>query len=154
MVTASLSSMMLAQQGADVVKVEPLGIGDKLRHFGSQKKGISGAFNNCNRGKKGLAINLKDPRGVDAVRKLILDADILIHNYRPGVMSKLGLGSKAVRSAKPELIVCSLTGFGRMGPLKDAPALDHVIQAMSGFTDVQGHESHKDYVRMLSLIHI
>jgi len=113
MVTASLATMTLAQQGADVVKVEPLGIGDKMRHLGSQKNGISGVFNNCNRGKKSVAINLKHARGQEVVRKLILSADILVHNYRPGIMTKLGLGSADVRAQNPSLIVCSLTGFGR-----------------------------------------
>ncbi len=149
MVTASLAAMTLAQQGAEVIKVEPLGIGDKLRHFGSQKMGVSGVFNNCNRGKKSLAINLKDPTGQEVVRKLALDADILIHNYRPGKMSKLGLGSEALRAANPRLIVCSLTGFGRTGPLKDAPAFDHVIQALSGITGAQGKNGKLEFINML-----
>jgi len=149
MVTASLAAMTLAQQGADVVKVEPLGIGDKLRHFGSQKKGISGVFNNCNRGKKSLAINLKSEMGQEAVRKLAMEADVLIHNYRPGKLSKLGLGSAELRAENPKLIVCSLTGFGRVGPLKDAPAFDHVIQALSGITGAQGKDGQLDFINML-----
>jgi len=149
MVTASLAAMTLAGQGADVIKVEPLGIGDKLRHFGSQKAGISGVFNNCNRGKQSLAINLKSKTGQEAVRRLILGADILIHNYRPGVMSKLGLKSDELRQANPKLIVCSLTGFGRQGPLKNAPAFDHVIQAISGMTGVQGKKGALEFINML-----
>jgi len=149
MVTASLATMTLAQQGADVVKVEPLGIGDKMRHLGSQKNGISGVFNNCNRGKKSVAINLKHARGQEVVRKLILSADILVHNYRPGIMTKLGLGSADVRAQNPSLIVCSLTGFGRAGPLKNAPAFDHVIQALAGLTSVQGKEDDFEFMRML-----
>jgi len=149
MVTASLASMTLAGQGADVIKVEPLGVGDKLRHFGSQKAGISGVFNNCNRGKKSLAINLKSEAGQAAVRKLILGADILIHNYRPGVMTKLGLASADLRRDNPKLIVCSVTGFGRQGPLKDAPAFDHVIQALSGITGAQGKDGALEFINML-----
>lgn len=149
MVTASLSAMMLCGQGADVIKIEPLGIGDKLRHFGSQKKGISGVFNNCNRGKKSLAINLKSEQGRDAVRRVIDSADILLHNYRPGVMTKLGLGSSELRADHKDLIVCSLTGFGREGPFKDAPAFDHVVQAISGITSAQGKDGALEYVRML-----
>ena len=149
MVTASLAAMTLGQQGAEVIKVEPLGIGDKLRWFGSQKAGISGVFNNCNRGKQSLAINLKSDAWQAAVRKLILGADILIHNYRPGVMSKLGLGSDALRSENPELIICSITGFGRKGPLKDAPAFDHVVQALSGMTAAQGQGDELEFIRML-----
>lgn len=149
MVTASLSAMTLAQQGAEVIKVEPLGIGDKLRHFGSQKKGVSGVFNNCNRGKQSLAINMKSEAGQTAVNKLVEKADVLMHNYRPGVMTKLGLGSADLRAQNPRLIVCSLTGFGRVGPLKDAPAFDHVIQGMSGLTGVQGKNGNLDFIRML-----
>jgi len=149
MVTASLAAMTLAGQGADVIKVEPLGIGDKLRHFGSQKAGISGVFNNCNRGKKSFAIDLKSQAGQVAVRQLILKADILIHNYRPGVMTKLGLASKSLRQNNPKLIVCSVTGFGRQGPLKDAPAFDPVIQALSGITGVQGKDSALEFINML-----
>jgi len=149
MVTASLAAMTLAGQGADVIKVEPLGIGDKLRHFGSQKAGISAVFNNCNRGKQSLAINLKSEAGQMAVRRLILEADILIHNYRPGVMTKLGLSSAALRQDNPKLIVCSLTGFGRQGPLKNAPAFDHVIQAISGITGVQGKNGALEFINML-----
>lgn len=149
MVTASLSAMMLGGQGADIIKIEPLGIGDKLRHFGSQKKGISGVFNNCNRGKKSLAINLKSDEGRNAVRRIIDSADVLLHNYRPGVMTKLGLGSAELRAQHKDLIVCSLTGFGRKGPFKDAPAFDHVVQAISGITGAQGKDGALEYVRML-----
>ena len=149
MVTASLAAMTLAGQGAEVIKVEPLGIGDKLRHFGSQKAGISGVFNNCNRGKKSLAINLKSTTGQDVVRKLILEADVLIHNYRPGVMTKLGLNSAELRKTNPKLIVCSLTGFGRKGGLKNAPAFDHVIQAISGITGAQGKKGAYEFINML-----
>jgi len=149
MVTASLSAMMLAAQGAEVVKVEPLGIGDKLRHFGSMKPGLSAVFNNCNRGKRSLAINLKTEAGQAAVRKLILEADVLLHNYRPGKMTKLGLGSEQLRTLKRELIICSLTGFGRTGPLKDAPAFDHVIQAIAGLTAAQGKNGHLEFINML-----
>lgn len=149
MVTASLSAMMLGSQGAEVIKIEPLGIGDKLRHFGSQKNGISGVFNNCNRGKKSVAINMKSEAGLTAVRRMIEQADILLHNYRPGVMKRLGLESETLRENHRDLIVCSLTGFGREGPMKDAPAYDHVVQALSGITAAQGEGDKLEFIRML-----
>jgi len=149
MVTASLSAMMLAGQGAEVIKVEPLGIGDKLRHFGSMKPGLSAVFNNCNRGKRSLAINLKTEAGQEAIRTLILETDVLLHNYRPNKLTKLGLGRDALRIIKPELIICSLTGFGRTGPLKDAPAFDHVIQALAGLTGAQGKDGNLEFINML-----
>ena len=93
MITCSLAAMTMSAQGADVIKVEPPGMGDKMRPLGTQKNGVSGFFHNCNRGKRSLAIDLKSQAGVDAVKELASKADILIHNYRPGVMDRLGLGS-------------------------------------------------------------
>lgn len=149
MITASLATMMFAQQGADVIKVEPPGIGDPMRWLGSRKDSISGLFNNCNRAKRSITLDLKSEEGVAAARKLCLDADIVIHNYRPGVMKRLGLDSKNLRAEKPELIYCAITGFGREGPMSDRPAYDHVMQAMAGFTTVQGHPESVAYIKTL-----
>ena len=149
MITASLAAMMFAQQGADVIKVEPPGIGDPMRWLGSQKAGISGLFNNCNRAKRSITLDLKSEEGVAAARKLCLDADIVIHNYRPGVMDRLGLGSEELRTEKPELIYCAITGFGHEGPMAGRPAYDHVVQAMAGFMTLQGHPDDFAYVKTL-----
>ena len=149
MITASLATMMFAQQGADVIKVEPPGIGDPMRWLGSQKAGISGLFHNCNRAKRSITLDLKSAEGVAHARQLCLSADVVIHNYRPGVMDRLGLGSAALRSARPELIYCAITGFGHEGPLSDRPAYDHVMQAMSGFMTLQGHPEGFAYVKTL-----
>lgn len=139
MITAALATMMFAQQGAEVIKVEPPGIGDPMRWLGSQKAGISGLFNNCNRAKKSITLDLKDSEDVAIARQLCLEADIVIHNYRPGVMARLGLDSASLRGENPQLIYCAITGFGRDGPLADRPAYDHVMQAMAGFMALQGH---------------
>ena len=149
MITASLATMMFAQQGADVIKVEPPGIGDPMRWLGSQKAGISGLFNNCNRAKRSITLDLKSEEGVAAARKLCLDADIVIHNYRPGVMDRLGLGSEALRTEKPSLIYCAITGFGLEGPMASRPAYDHVMQAMAGFMTLQGYPGDFAYVKTL-----
>jgi len=149
MITASLAAMMFAQQGADVIKVEPPGIGDPMRWLGSQKAGISGLFNNCNRAKRSITLDLKSEAGVAAARKLCLGADIVIHNYRPGVMDRLGLGSEELRAEKPELIYCAITGFGHEGPMAGRPAYDHVVQAMAGFMTLQGHPDDFAYVKTL-----
>ncbi len=149
MITASLAAMMFAQQGADVIKVEPPGIGDPMRWMGSQKDGISALFNNCNRAKRSITLDLKSKEGVAAARKLCLDADIVIHNYRPGVMDRLGLGSEQLRAEKPELIYCAITGFGHEGPMAGRPAYDHVVQAMAGFMTLQGHPDDFAYVKTL-----
>lgn len=149
MITASLATMMFAQQGADVIKVEPPGIGDPMRWLGSQKAGISGLFHNCNRAKRSITLDLKSAEGVAEARQICLQADVVIHNYRPGVMDRLGLGSDALRQQKPGLIYCAITGFGHEGPLADRPAYDHVMQAMAGFMTLQGHPTGYAYVKTL-----
>ena len=138
MITASLASMMAAEQGARVIKVEPIGVGDIMRHLGTSKGGISGLFANCNRGKESVALNLKDPQGLALAKRLASQADVLITNYRPGVMEKLGLGSESLRTADERLIYVAISGFGTQGPLKNEPAYDPVVQAQAGFTDIQG----------------
>jgi len=140
MITCSLAAMNMSAQGADVIKVEPPGMGDKMRPLGTQKNGVSGFFHNCNRGKRSLAIDLKSKAGVDAVKGLASEADILIHNYRPGVMDRLGLGSDDLRNENPKLIYIAISGFGTSGPMADLPAFDHVIQGIVGFTDLQSSE--------------
>lgn len=149
MVTASLSSMIFAQQGAEVVKVEPKAGGDPMRYLGTGKGGISALFHNCNRGKRSLGVDLKTAGGRDAVAALIARADVVMHNYRPGVMDRLGLGSEASRAANPKLIYMAITGFGLNGPLADAPAYDHVVQGLAGFTAQQGRGDSFDFVRTL-----
>ncbi len=149
MVTASLSSMMLAAQGADVIKVEPVGIGDPMRFIGSQKNGISALFANCNRGKRGLAVNLKDPKGQDLLQRLAADADVLVHNYRDGVMRRLNLGSDRLRETNPRLIYAAITGFGKEGAMSHDPAYDHVIQALTGYTGVQSEGDVPQFMKTL-----
>lgn len=146
-VTAALAATILSEQGASTVKVEPLGMGDTLRHLGFVREGIGAIFASCNRGKRSIALNLKTPEGLEIVRKLVMEADVLISNYRPGVLERLGLGSEAMREANPRLIYVAISGFGTEGALSTAPAYDHVIQAMSGFTDVQGAGTDKEMVK-------
>ncbi len=138
MITASLASMMAAEQGARVIKVEPPQIGDMMRHMGSAKGGASGLFANCNRGKESVVLDLKHTDGIEAAKRIIAASDVLITNYRPGVMDKLGLGSESLRRADPRLVYLAITGFGVSGPLKDVPAYDPIIQAQAGFTFIQG----------------
>ena len=150
MVTCSLASMTLAAQGAEVIKIEPPLGGDVMRHLGHQKNGISALFHNCNRGKRSLAIDLKSSAGVDAVKQLAMEADLLMHNYRPGVMDRMGLGSASLREINNRLTYIAVTGFGIKGPMSGDPAYDHVIQAMSGITDLQGDgENNFSFVRTL-----
>jgi crotonobetainyl-CoA:carnitine CoA-transferase CaiB-like acyl-CoA transferase len=120
-----------------------------MRKLGSQKNGTSALFHNCNRGKRSLAINLKHDMGVAAVKRLAAGADVVLNNYRPGVMTQLGLGSDTLRALNSRLINVAVTGFGTRGPLRDRPAYDHVIQGIAGITGLQGGDDEFAFVRML-----
>ncbi|MEQ8858973.1 MAG: CoA transferase [Pseudomonadales bacterium] len=141
MITASLAAMMAAEQGARVIKVEPLDQGDPMRYIGSAKGGDSGLFANCNRGKESINVDLKQAEGVALVAHLARAADVLISNYRPGVLERLGLGSETLRAANPGLIYVAISGFGTHGPMRSAPAYDPVVQAQAGVAAVQGLET-------------
>ena len=149
MITASFAAMMMAEQGARVIKVEPMNVGDPMRYIGANKGGISSLFANCNRGKKSIRVNLKEEAGQNLIREMIGEVDIFIHNFRPGVMDKLNLGSEALRALNPRLIYAAISGFGKEGPLGAAPAYDPIIQAHAGFTATQGHENEPSFFRTL-----
>ena len=151
MITASFAAMMLAEQGAEVIKVEPIELGDPMRFLGSSKGGISALFANCNRGKRSLRLDIKTEAGKNVVKQLIKDADVLLCNFRPGVMDNLGLGSDALRAINPRLIYTAVSGFGTEGPERDTPAYDPVIQAQAGFAAVQGQgKEGPEFVRNLT----
>lgn len=146
-VTAAMAATLMSEQGASTIKIEPIGIGDTLRHLGTNTAGISAMFANCNRGKRSVCLDLKSPAGLAVVHALALEADILISNYRPGVLERLGLGSAALREANPGLIYVAISGFGTQGPLAESPAYDHVIQALSGMTDMQGQGEELEMIK-------
>ncbi|WP_279602463.1 CaiB/BaiF CoA transferase family protein [Methylobacterium sp. E-005] len=134
-------SMLLADLGADVIKVEPPGTGDQTRGaMGFKMKGPdSMGFLNMNRNKRSIALNLKSEAGRALFMKLVTTADILVENYRPGVMKKLGLGYEVLREHNPRLIYASISGFGQSGPWAMRPGYDLMAQAMSGVMSVTGH---------------
>ena len=111
-ITASLSAMMLSDQGAEVIKIEQTGFGDPLRYLGTQKGGISAIFANTNRGKKSVELDLKIESDLAKAKKMISEADVLINNYRPGVMDSLGLGKEDCKTLNKDLIYVAITGFG------------------------------------------
>jgi crotonobetainyl-CoA:carnitine CoA-transferase CaiB-like acyl-CoA transferase len=137
MISGPLTGMMLADQGADVVKVESPGLGDMMRFLGSQKGGITGIFANNNRGKRSLVVDLKQPAGLEVLQKLVADADVLIQNFRPGAMERLGLGYDDLSAINPDLIYVSISGYGPDGPNSHRRVYDNVIQAASGLASVQ-----------------
>ncbi len=134
---------ILADQGADVIKVEEPTRGDGLRLSGTSMNGISCVFHMANRGKRSIALDLKRPEGIETLKQLIKTADVFLHNARPGVMERLGLGYAAVRAVREDIIYVSISGFGEQGPLAAKPAYDPVIQCYAGIAWLQGEERSK-----------
>jgi crotonobetainyl-CoA:carnitine CoA-transferase CaiB-like acyl-CoA transferase len=132
------AALALADLGAEVLKVEPPGTGDETRTFPPFRENVSHYFLSVNRGKKSIVVDLKTEAGVALVRDLAAKCDILVENYRPGVMERLGLGYAALSAANPRLIYCAISGFGMNGPLRDRPSFDIVLQALSGALSVNG----------------
>jgi crotonobetainyl-CoA:carnitine CoA-transferase CaiB-like acyl-CoA transferase len=137
MISGPLAAMMLADQGADVIKIESPGLGDIMRFLGTNKGGMTGIFANNNRGKRSIVVDLKQPAGRDLVLGLVEDADVLIQNFRPGAMERLGLGYDDVRAVNPDLVYTSISGYGQDGPYSGRRVYDNVIQAASGLASVQ-----------------
>ena len=132
----------LALLGAEVIKVEVPGTGDLARQLGADAdlngRYMGASFLAQNGGKKSLTINLKTNEGKSVLRRLVKSADVLVENFRPGVMARLGLSYDELRECNPSLIYCAITGFGQEGPLKDAPAYDQIIQGLSGMMSITG----------------
>src|SRR5437016_1950058 len=125
------AGMLCAQYGADVIKIEPPVKGDWGRIIGRQYGDLSAFFVQYNRGKRSLAINLKDPQAKAIVSEMAGKADVILENFRPGVMQRLGLDYASVRERNPRVIYLSVTGFGQVGPMTRLPATDIVMQAFS-----------------------
>jgi crotonobetainyl-CoA:carnitine CoA-transferase CaiB-like acyl-CoA transferase len=137
-VSGPMAAVVLADQGADVIKIEPPGWGDGIRGLGASRNGLSAIYAMINRNKRSIAINLKHSEGQALVRQLAADADALLQNYRPGKMARLGLDYDALKAECPNLIYASINGMGEVGPYADQKTYDYVIQALSGILDVQG----------------
>jgi CoA:oxalate CoA-transferase len=134
------AGMMLADYGADVIKIEAPGAGDDARAFGPFLEGESTYFMSLNRGKRGMVLNLKDPAHVDVFKQLVAGADVVLENYRPGTMDRLGVGYDVLREVNPRLIYAQCSGFGDTGPYRLKPAYDVVVQAMGGIMSITGQE--------------
>ncbi len=132
----------LALMGADVIKVEAPGTGDLARQLGADsglnKRLMGASFLAQNAAKRSIALNLKSEVGKEAFLKLVATADVLVENFRPGVMERLGLSAKALRALHPGLVYCAISGFGQDGPLRDNPAYDQIVQGLSGVMSVTG----------------
>lgn len=129
---------LLADMGADVIKVEATEGGDELRAWPPHKDGESAAYLVINRNKRGITLDLKAPDGVEIVKRLIKNADVLIENFRTGTMEKFGLGYETLAAINPRLIYCSLSAFGRQGPRRDGAGYEALMQAFSGIMSITG----------------
>lgn len=138
-----LAAQFLGDLGAEILKIEPPGKGDETRGFAPFIGGESHYFVGLNRGKRSLALDLRKPEGAEILRRLIVTADVLIENFRPGVMARLGLAPEALTDLNPRLIYCAISGFGQTGPLRDKPSFDIVTQALTGVLSVNGERGRR-----------
>src|SRR5712675_2014009 len=136
-VSGPLATMILADQGADVIKVEAPDGGDATRAGSNRRAGFTASFLNNNRNKRSIVLDLKTQGGLKAVMRLVADADVFVQNFRPGVADRLGVGEEAVRAVSPRIVYVSISGFGEKGPFAAKPAYDPVIQGFSGLATVQ-----------------
>jgi crotonobetainyl-CoA:carnitine CoA-transferase CaiB-like acyl-CoA transferase len=136
-VSGPLATMILADQGADVIKVEAPDGGDHTRAGGNRRGGFSAGFLNNNRNKRSIVLDLKTKAGNEALLRLAARADAFVQNFRPGVAERLGIGEDAIRAASPRIVYVSISGFGEKGPYAARPAYDPVIQGFSGLATVQ-----------------
>ncbi len=131
-------TMMLADMGAEVVKVETPGVGDPLRGQGAMRDGLSWYFAAFNRNKRSLSLNLRSDEGKAVLARLIAQSDVLVENFRPGVLEAMGFDAARLKALKPDLVYANISGFGTSGPYRDRPSFDFIAQAMSGFMAVTG----------------
>lgn len=134
------ASHFLAAMGAEVIKVESPGRGDPMRNYGPDRAldGMAPGFIAANCGKQSIALDLKTEMGREAARRLIASSDVVLENFRPGVMERLGLGYEAAKKLKADIIFCSVSGYGQTGDKRDWPAIDNIVQATSGMTSLNG----------------
>ena len=142
------ATVLLADQGADVIKVEPLG-GDVVRAMGGG--GVTPGFLTANRGKRSIALDLKSAAGIEVVKRLAAQADVFVQNFRPGAIDGMGLGEPVIREINPRIIYVSMSGFGDKGPYAHKRVYDPVIQALSGLADLQATDEH-DRPRMIRTV--
>jgi crotonobetainyl-CoA:carnitine CoA-transferase CaiB-like acyl-CoA transferase len=139
----------LAHMGADVIKVEARGTGDLARQLGADvslnKSNMGVSFLAQNPGKRSITLDLKHAKGKEVFRRLVRSADVVMENFRPGVMDRLGVGHADLMKENPRLVYCAISGFGQDGPLRDVPAYDQIIQGMSGIMSVTGAPENAPY---------
>ena len=136
MVSGPVGAMILADQGAEVIKVEPVS-GELVRHMAAPHNGLNPVFFSCNRGKRSIALDLKSNEGKEILFKLAENADVFMQNFRPGAIDRMGFGEKVIRKLNENIIYVSISGFGNVGPYANSRVYDPIIQALTGATDIQ-----------------
>lgn len=132
--------MILADLGAEIIKIEQPGKGDDSRAYGPYKNGESAYFMSLNRNKESITLNMKTPEGKEIIKELVRKVDVLVENFRPGTMERFGLGYEVLKELNPRLIYAASTGYGQTGPYSQRPAYDAVVQAMGGIMSITGQE--------------
>src|SRR5712692_1349145 len=136
-VSGPLATMILGDQGADVIKVEAPDGGDHTRAGSNRRGGFAASFLNNNRNKRSIVLNLKDPGALKVLLRLAATADVFVQNFRPGVAERIGVGEDAIRAARPDIVYVSISGFGEVGPYAQRPVYDPLIQGFTGLATVQ-----------------
>lgn len=136
---APMSSMFLADHGADVIKVERPDVGDEIRRWGESKEGVGLYYKVINRGKKSITLDLKSVLGVEVVKRLVKDVDVIIENYRTGTLEKWGLGYDVLKEINPGIIMVRITGFGQTGPYRHRPGFGTLAEAYAGYAYISGN---------------
>jgi len=145
-IAGPMATQILGDQGAEVIKIENPGLGDMARYLGPQSNGVGAMFAAVNRNKRSIALNLKSPQGKAVLLDLIKTADVVVENYRPGAMERMGLTYEALRPLNPSLIYVAMSGFGQDGPYSKRRVYDPVIQAVSGIADSQSDNTGKPHL--------
>lgn len=137
MISGPMATMILGDQGADVIKVEAPGTGDLVRHMGAGRRGMAPTFATVNRNKRSVVLNLREPRGLELLERLVSGADVFVQNFRPGTAERMGIGEGALRHVQPDLVYVSISGFGETGPYASKRVYDPIVQALSGLASIQ-----------------
>lgn len=151
MVSGPVATMMLGDQGADVIKIEGPS-GDLMRNYGVMHNGMSSSFLSSNRSKRSLCVDIKAKAGLEIVRKLLPTTDVLVQNFRPGAIERMGLGEASVRELRPDIVFVSISGFGDTGPYAHQRVYDPVIQALCGLAEIQADRHSDGRPRMVRTI--
>ncbi|HBD13125.1 MAG TPA: formyl-CoA transferase [Porticoccaceae bacterium] len=145
------TSRLAVEMGAEVIKVELMPAGDPVRLLPHRRNNRSGYYIQQNRGKKGVCVDIRNPKGLELIKGLIKECDVLLENFAPGAIGRLGLSYDVVKEINPEIIMCSISAFGQTGPLSTLPGFDYIAMAVSGVMDMIGDPEQPPYFPMLGI---